>query len=48
MAREIFGVPRVIGRIHDPLREEIYRNLGLETVCPTIWQATRVREALDR
>ncbi len=48
VAREIFGVPRVIGRIYDPLREEIYRMLGVETICPTILGATKIKEALDR
>jgi len=46
VAKEIFGVPRVICRIYDPLREEIYRMLGLETICPTVWGATRMREIL--
>ena len=46
VAREIFGVPRVICRIYDPLREEIYRTLGMETVCPTILVAARIEEAL--
>lgn len=36
VAREIFGVRRVICRIYEPLREEIYQDLGLETVCPTL------------
>jgi trk system potassium uptake protein TrkA len=44
VAKEIFGVPRVICRIKDPLREEIYRGLGLETICATIWQARRIQE----
>lgn len=48
IAKEIFGVPRVICRIYDPLREEIYRSLGLETICPTILGATKIKEALDR
>lgn len=48
IAREIFGVPRVICRIYDPLREEIYRMLGLETICPTILGATKIKEVLDR
>lgn len=46
LARDVFGVPRVICRIYDPLREEIYRGLGLETICPTLWGATRIREIL--
>ena len=35
MARELFHVPRVITRIYDHYREDIYHDLGLETVCPT-------------
>lgn len=46
VAKEIFGVPRVICRIYDPLREEIYRALGLETICPTLWGVNRIREIL--
>jgi trk system potassium uptake protein TrkA len=46
VARNIFGVPRVICRIYDPLRVEIYRNLGLEIICPTLWGAMRIKEFL--
>ena len=35
VAREIFRVPEVVARIYDPVREEIYRGLGLDTICPT-------------
>lgn len=35
VAREIFGVTEVIARIYDPVREEVYRQLGLGTICPT-------------
>ncbi len=35
IARHIFNVPRVICRIYDPLREEMYAALGLETISPT-------------
>jgi len=47
VAKEIFGVPRVICRIYDPLRNEIYSALRLETICPTLWGATRVKEVLE-
>ena len=30
-----FNVPRVIARIYDPILAGIYRELDLETVCPT-------------
>jgi trk system potassium uptake protein len=36
MAQKIFNVPRVVARVVDPKREEIYRDFGVETVCPTI------------
>jgi trk system potassium uptake protein TrkA len=35
LAREVYHVPRVICRIYDPVREEIFRGMGLETYSPT-------------
>ena len=35
VAREIFGVQECVARIYDPAREEIYREIGLDTICPT-------------
>ncbi len=35
VAKEIFQVPRVLARIYDPIRENTYHMLGLETICPT-------------
>ena len=35
IAQHVFKVKRVITRIYDPIREEVYRELGLETLCPT-------------
>lgn len=35
IAKHMFNVPRVICRIYDPLRQEIYQALGLETISPT-------------
>jgi trk system potassium uptake protein TrkA len=35
VAKEIFHVPTVLARISDPEREEFYKNLGLNVVCPT-------------
>ena len=35
VAREIFGIPEVVARIYDPGREAIYRELGIDTICPT-------------
>jgi trk system potassium uptake protein TrkA len=35
VARAVFGVPRTLARVQDPTREAIYREMGIETVCPT-------------
>jgi trk system potassium uptake protein TrkA len=35
LAREIYGVPRVLCRIYDPVREQMFREMGLETFSPT-------------
>lgn len=35
IARAVFKVPVVLVRIYDPVRGEIYRELGLETISPT-------------
>ncbi len=35
LAREVYRVPRVLCRIYDPVREQIFRELGLETFSPT-------------
>ena len=35
IAKELFKVKKVVCRIYDPIREETYRELGLETFSPT-------------
>jgi trk system potassium uptake protein TrkA len=35
LAREVYRVPRVLCRTYDPQREEIFRQLGVETYSPT-------------
>lgn len=46
VAREVFGVREVVARIYDPAREDIYRGLGLDTICPTRLIGDLVREKL--
>ncbi len=46
VAKEVFGVPEVITRIYDPVRNEIYRGLGLDTVCPTVIITDTIRGEL--
>lgn len=46
IARRRFHVPRVVTRIYDPLRADIYRRLGVPTISSTVWGAHRIRELL--
>jgi len=48
IAKHIFNVPKVVCRIYDPLREEIYRTLGLETISPTNVGAMLMKEAIEK
>jgi len=47
IAKHIFNVPRVICRIYDPLRQELYSTLGLEAISPTTVFAEILREKLE-
>jgi trk system potassium uptake protein TrkA len=44
IAQRIFKVRRVITRVYDPIRESVYRELGLETFCPTTLGANLIRD----
>lgn len=46
IARHIFNVPRVICRIYDPIRQEMYRELGIETTSPTKTGADALRDVI--
>src|SRR5512141_1626796 len=46
IAHNIFHVPRVVARLFDPRRTEIYRRLGMLTISSTTWGAERIRELL--
>jgi len=35
VARKVFNVPLVLARVFDPKREEVYAQLGIDTICPT-------------
>lgn len=35
IAKELYNVPQAIARISDPRMEEIYKERGLKTFCPT-------------
>jgi trk system potassium uptake protein TrkA len=46
IARTIFHVPRVVCRLYDPRRAEIYKRLGLVTISVTTWGAHRIYELI--
>jgi trk system potassium uptake protein len=46
IAQDIYRVPRVVARLYDPRRAEIYRRLGLITISMTSWGAERINEFL--
>jgi trk system potassium uptake protein TrkA len=46
LAKHIFNVPRVLCRTYDPLRQELFGSLGIETFSPTTIFAQMVKEQL--
>src|SRR5512143_2585135 len=46
IARTLFHVPRVVARLFEPERAEVYKRLGLVTISSTSWGAERTRELL--
>jgi trk system potassium uptake protein TrkA len=46
IAKEIFKVKKVMCRIYDPIREETYHELGLDTISPTIIGAQMFFDAI--
>jgi trk system potassium uptake protein TrkA len=46
IAKHIFKVPRVVTRIYDPIRQDTYAALGLQTISPTVIGASAVLDAL--
>ncbi|MFC1913932.1 potassium channel family protein [Chloroflexota bacterium] len=47
-AKHIFDVPRVVCRIYDPLRQEMYSTLGIEAISPTTVFASLLQEVLEK
>jgi trk system potassium uptake protein TrkA len=46
IARQVFHVPRVVARLYEPRRAEIYQRLGLHTISSTSLGAERIRQML--
>ena len=42
VARETYGVDRVVARIYDPRRAEVYQRLGIPTVATVAWTTGQI------
>jgi trk system potassium uptake protein TrkA len=47
IARYIFNVPKVVCRIYDPLRRELFNSLGLEALSPTTTFAQMLKDRIE-
>jgi trk system potassium uptake protein TrkA len=46
IAKKMFKVPRVIARVYDPKRADIYRRLGLDIMSGTVLVAAMIRDKI--
>ena len=46
LARECFRTPQIICRLYDPQRECVYREFGIQTLCPTRLSALAIERLL--
>jgi trk system potassium uptake protein TrkA len=46
IAQRMFRIRKIVARIYDPPRGQLYRELGIETVCPTTIGAKIIRDRL--
>ena len=47
ISRNTYRVPRVISRLYDPRKAEIYRSLGIQTISATEWGVRHAIELLS-
>jgi trk system potassium uptake protein TrkA len=47
LASLVFRVPRVVARLYDPRKAEIYRRLGLQTISPITWGIHQIADLLS-
>ncbi len=46
LANQFFHVPRVVARLYDPRKAEIYERLGVQTISTTTWGINRIADLL--
>ncbi len=47
IAKYMFNVPKVVCRIYDPIRQELYSSLGLEAISPTTMGARVLLDVIE-
>ena len=47
IARSVFGVQLVSARVYDPVRADIFAELGVRTVCPTMTISNLMLESIS-
>lgn len=46
VAKNVYRVPRVIARLYDPRKADIYHRLGIQTISTTTWGIERATEII--
>ena len=46
MAMQTFRVPKVVARLYDPFKADVYHHLGVQTVTPVNWAVHRMADLL--
>ena len=48
IARNHYHIPSVVCRLYDPEREVVYREFGIDTICPTVLSTREIDRLLGR
>lgn len=46
IARQVFKVPKVVARLYEPSRADIFENLGLHTISPATWGINKIADLM--
>lgn len=46
IAKDAYRVPKVLARIYDPRRAQIYRRMGIPTVAPVAWATSKISDLI--
>ena len=46
--RNVYHIPNVICRLYDPEREIVYKEFGIDTICPTVLSTREIDRLLGK